>query len=504
MKKEDTCALLIGLMVLLLSGCAAPPAPEQLTGTWQGMVDLPNPGTRVELEIRHEESGDLGALFHFPDHGALKLSAKEFSIEGNHIKAATASGDPAFEGLYDREAGEIAGEVKIDEKTEALTFRLNHPDFRKFAVPRLTSDGKQQTEYAYQIPPSLDDGWDTGTVEDVGIDETKLRVFMTSVLAGTQGHVESVVVAKNGKLVIEEYFHGFTRDKPHTIQSITKSVTSLLFGIAMGRGMIKNLDTPAHIFFSDYSGTKWIDQQYDITLRHLLTMSAALDWNERAAYGTMANDNTAMNRSPDWIGYVLDRDLAATPGEMSVYCSGLTILLGGILKNTTTKYVDEFADETLFAELGITDYTWGAHADGTRHTGGGLRVRPRDMAKIGQLVLDKGKWRGKGIVNESWIEESTGSHLPLEEGRYKYSDTYGYQWWRDTYNVNDKTIEVIGGHGYGGQYLGVIPSLNMVVVLTAGEFVDMSERTFSYFRAVEAGILPAVGDGATRTAKGGP
>ena len=262
----------------------------------------------------------------------------------------------------------------------------------------------------------------------------------------------------------------------------------------MGRGLIKNVDTPVHIFFSDYSGTKWIDQQYDITLRNLLTMSAALEWNERAAYGTMANDNTAMNRSPDWIGYVLDRDLAATPGETSVYCSGLTILLGGILKNTTTKYVDKFADETLFMELGITDYTWGAHADGTRHTGGGLRVRPRDLAKIGQLVLDKGKWRGKGIVNESWIEESTESHLPLKEGRYKYSATYGYQWWRDTYNVNDKTVEVIGGHGYGGQYLGVIPSLNMVVVLTAGEFVDISERIFSYFRAVEEGILPAVGD----------
>ncbi|MDX1383047.1 MAG: serine hydrolase, partial [Thermoanaerobaculia bacterium] len=329
---------------------------------------------------------------------------------------------------------------------------------------------------------ALDDGWPTATAAEAGLDEGPLVALMQAVLAGDYPQVHSILVARGGRLAVEEYFYGYGRERLHTLQSCTKSVTSLLFGIALEEGLLKDLDAPVHGFFPGYAGRRWVDAAYDISLRHALTMSASLAWNESLPYTDPRNDNTAMNASADWIGYVLDRERAGAPGQKFAYTSGLSILLGGVLRQATGRYADEYAAETLFPALGIDSYRWFAAPDGTRHTGGGLSLRPRDFLKIGQLVLDGGAWNGRQVVPAAWIAESTSRQTG--EG-----DTpYGYQWWLGSFDAGGEAVEAIQALGYGGQILSIFPSLDLVVAFTAGDYAGDGARPRE---RLERYILPA-------------
>ncbi len=300
-----------------------------------------------------------------------------------------------------------------------------------------------------------------------------------------------MVIAKGGQLVLDEYFYGFTPDRPHSIQSITKSVTSLLVGIAHDQGAIESLDQRVASFFPEYAAKRWVDEDYPINLRHALTMSAAIDWNERVPYSNPENSNTAMNATGDWIGYVLDRPRAGEPGGSASYTSGLSILLGGVIRNATGQYVDELADETLFRQLDVAGYHWLGAPDGTRHTGGGLHITARNLAKMGQLVLNRGTWHGEQVVSAEWIDESTRCHLPLAGAEDDATVGYGYQWWHSNFTGPDETpVPHIAGYGYGGQYLLILPTLDAVVVFNAGEYGDTA--VFNPNRAMEEYLLPAM------------
>jgi CubicO group peptidase (beta-lactamase class C family) len=252
-----------------------------------------------------------------------------------------------------------------------------------------------------------------------------------------------------------------------------------VLGLAVDRGLIRGVHQPVYTLFPERRGYRWIDERYDITLYHVLTMTAALDWNETLPYTDPRNDNTAMNMSDDWVGYVLNKGVAGAHGEKYAYTSGLSILLGAIVKNATGLYVDEFAAEHLFEPLGITDYRWSAAPDGTRHTGGGLSLRPRDAAKIGAMMLNGGVWRGQQILSEEWARESTRQHTRL--GDYPY----GYQWHRHTFGAG---MESFCAAGYGGQWWFMFPALDLAVIFTAGAYGGDSKP----YEKVEKYILPAV------------
>jgi len=265
--------------------------------------------------------------------------------------------------------------------------------------------------------------------------------------------------------VLEEYFHFGSRNEIHQIQSVTKSVTSLVFGIAYDEGLIGDLERPVYDFFPNYSDSAWVKEAYPISLKHALMMSAGLDWREKGvSYTNPLNDAIRMNKSGDMYGYVLSRDIdqSKRPGEKFEYTSGLSILLGGVLLQETGMPIDKYAEQTLFKQLGIENYYWSSHADQV-HTGGGLSMRPRDLLKLGQLVLDSGCWNGKQVISESWIRESTKAHLTVEGSRKGRG--YGYQWWRDMFYVDQKGYPAIYASGYGWQLLWVIPDLEMVVLV---------------------------------------
>ena len=194
-------------------------------------------------------------------------------------------------------------------------------------------------------------------------------------------------------------------------------------------------------------------------------MTAGLDWNDRDYPDTDTRSTTqAMIRSDDWIRFVLEREAVEAPGSTFVYNNGLTMLLGAVIKTTTGLDADQFAKKYLFDPLGITDYSWQKLPDSTIVTAWGLKLRPRDMAKIGYMMLRDGKWRGKQIVSSSWAKESTSAQT---EGDVILGSGYGYQWWRGNTAANSRTIETFFAAGKGGQYIFVCPALELVTVFTS-------------------------------------
>jgi len=325
--------------------------------------------------------------------------------------------------------------------------------------------GLPQYSYEYQVPEQLDDGWQISSLDAEGVDSGKVNEMMGKILEGDIDNIHGIVVIKNGKLVLEEYFDGFDQETKHRIMSASKSVTSILIGMAIDRGMIKGVDTGVYEFFPEYEGTKWIDQQYAINLKQVLTMTAGLDWNDWQYPGYDPRDTTRqMTRSGDWLKFVLNRDIAEPAGEQFAYNNGLTMLLGGILKNTSGQNAINFAEKNLFTRLGISDYTWDTGSGGIANTAWGLSMKLRDMAKIGYLYLNRGKWKGKRIVSEEWVNESVKDHV---NQNVVLGSGYGYQWWCGKSDINEGVVETFYAAGHGGQYIFVCPALDCVTVITS-------------------------------------
>jgi len=477
----------------LAQGAAEPVEASALVGSWQGLFTLEGQEIRVEVEVSEDASGGLAGTVDFRDAAVMGVPLR-LEIQGRAI-TMSAGPRPLIEAQLSDDLRTMAGRLFVATigGWKDLVLEKDNEAFRRFAVPRLTDEGGGQREYVYQPPEQGEGGWSVSTLSAEGIDEKPIVALVESVLREEHGRPEAILIARNGKLVLEEYFYGFRRDRLHPIQSVTKNVVPLLFGIAKDRGLVSDLEQPVYSFFPDYKGKQWIDQEYPITLFHLLTMSAAVEWSDEGHEST-----NAMYRSGDWISYVLDLDRIGQPGETASYASGLSILLGDIVRRATGKSVSEFAEETLFAGLGVSRYRWRAALDGTQHTGGGLVLTAYDLAKIGQLVLDKGMWNGKRVISESWIEAVARKHLPVGEesvrasGGSRYSTGYGFHWWVQSYEVDGRSVDAMAGKGYGGQYLGVLPTLDTVIVLFNGEWGDPWERIFDYDSIVEKWILPAV------------
>jgi len=312
---------------------------------------------------------------------------------------------------------------------------------------------------------------------------------MLNILDGNIQDIHSVLIVKNGKLVLEDYFYGYARHKTHSMMSVTKSITSILIGIGKDQKKIPNIDKKIYEFFPSYKEISWDDLKNEIRLKHVLAMTAGLDWNDWDYPDTDPRSTTqAMIRSDDWIKFVLGRKAIDTPGKNFVYSNGLTMLLGEILRNTTSLYADKFAKEYLFDPLGISDFSWQKLPDGTIITAWGLKLKPRDMAKIGFMMLKDGKWQGRQIVSSTWVKESTKAHV---EEDILLGSGYGYQWWRGRTFINNKNIETFYAAGKGGQYIFVCPALDLVSVFTS-KYIDNPNGEFPPQIIMVNYIIPAM------------
>jgi CubicO group peptidase (beta-lactamase class C family) len=311
----------------------------------------------------------------------------------------------------------------------------------------------------------LADEWQTAAPESVGLHRGRLAQLTQKFEDGTFSMVRSLLIVKNKKLVYEKYFHGFHADRTHPVFSITKSISSALTGIAIDEKFIKDEHVKIKTFFSGIEDIDWDEKKSKITIQDVLTMTAGLEWNESLPYSDWGNTHRRMVRSSDWIKFVLNLPMEYEPGEVFDYNTGTSNLLAVILEKATGMKFDKFAKTYLLEPLGIKKHRWYRDPSNNPCTGGshgGIFLRPRDMAKIGLLFLEKGNWKGKSVISPAWVDASTG-----EQGVYK---NYGYLWWRSAAYANDKTYRFYSARGFGGQRITVIPGLDMVVVATSGYY----------------------------------
>lgn len=346
------------------------------------------------------------------------------------------------------------------------------------------------------LPVARDDGWAVASVKDDSTIDQEALCRMADGLSST-ANVHAVLVARGGKLVFERYFKGtdevpgriygsrvtnitFAADTLHNVKSVSKSVASLALGIAIDRGLIRSVNEPIFSFFPELSDLRSPEKDR-IQLVHALTMSMGLNWVEATPATGDDNDEVRMHMASDPCRYVLGLPATAQPGQEFFYNTGALTLVSAIVRKATGRPLDEFARATLFEPLGITGTEW-SRVKGDTDAGGGLRLRPRDMAKIGQLVLAGGRWDGRQIVSKDWIENSTTWKLKATDGQ-----SYGYLWWG-----GGRKFPWIGALGRGGQSIRIVPSLDLVVAVTAGYYQDYSPQAFQVQYGIFRDVLRAI------------
>lgn len=328
------------------------------------------------------------------------------------------------------------------------------------------------------------EAWPTATPEAQGLDAAVLSRLDDELRAGEHGFVDGLLVIRNGLVVHEasftrdydtpfkkitqppgpynyydpEWHPYYRRGRLHTLQSVSKSVTSALIGIAIRRGEIPGVGVRVLPYFDGFPIKNLDDRKKAITLEDLLTMRSGLEWDEWSTdYTSPANSCSVMEGLDDWVGYVLDRPMAHRPGEVFTYSSGVTMLLVHILQAATGKDAEDYAREHLFGPLGIREHYWKRTPKGIPDAEGGLYFTASDLARIGYLYLHGGVWDGRRILPDDWVARSI-SPIVAATSTGIEGFGYGYQWWagRQSYAAS----------GYGGQRLFVVPGRNLIAVYT--------------------------------------
>jgi CubicO group peptidase (beta-lactamase class C family) len=293
--------------------------------------------------------------------------------------------------------------------------------------------------------------WPQSAPEDQGMDSAELAAMLGWIEDRNTG-IRSVTVVRHGTVVLDAYISPFTSSDRHEIRSCTKSVLSMLVGIAIDRGDLPGLDTPILDFFPGYEGADQETGKHALTLEHLLTMSAGLKTEDSYLYGWVGLRK--MRASRDWAQYVLDLPLEVEPGTRFEYSNCVSQLMAIILQEATGRSLADYADEHLFEPIGIVDYTWEGSRAGDSWGFAGLGLHPLDFARLGYLYLRGGEWDGVQIVPAEWVANSTASQIVAGT----LADGYGYQWWVDG--------DMFMMQGHGGQLVAVAPAHDLVVVFT--------------------------------------
>lgn len=338
-----------------------------------------------------------------------------------------------------------------------------------FLILALSTLSYGQETYTYSQPLDLGDGWKTNNLQSQQIDSTLLYSFFNQFI-NEKTKVHSILLVNDGELIIEEYFDGYSVGKQHDLRSVTKSIRSLLVGIAIDQGFIEDINDPVSKYLIDLAPKKNLDERKEqISIKHLLTMSSGLDCNDWDKKSKGQEDK--VYKKKDWLQYTLDLPVINDPGTVSHYCSMGSILVAEIISQTSNMDVTEFAEEYLFKPLGISNVSWG-HTSKKEVISSGKRLymTPRDMAKIGLLILNEGTWNGTRIVSEQWIQESTTPKTKIT------GIDYGYFWWNIPSQVNEQILSSKTATGNGGQYIMVIPELDMVAVFTGGAYNSQEDK----------------------------
>lgn len=421
----------IASVILALSSCGSEePAPvgDIYTGVWAG-----NAGEDTFIFQFSESDSDVPGIIHCLRDGKKYSEMPMTTVTWNPpvVEAYMSATDITY-------SGELQGEV-ITGRIGDLPMNLEITEAS--SVPGLLP---VNGVYSYSVPGTLADGFSSDEFPAV-----TAEALVNRISSGDAGIVHSILVWSEGKLVFEEYFHGYTVDDLHRTMSVSKSISSLLVGIALDQEAITSVSVPMNSFFEDFPE--------EANLEHLLTMSLGLGWTDQEA--EMIHDT-----GEQFFTSISRKELTGVPGEQFRYVNADVNLLSGILHQATGQYPDQFAEEHLFEPLGISEYDWSyGETGGHRLMDGSLHLRPRDMLKIGVMVLQNGEWNGETIVSSEWITASAEPMLHADE-----LFDYGYLWWLTSIPQDGCEMKVILASGWGSQFIAVIPEADIVIVTTGG------------------------------------
>ena len=361
--------------------------------------------------------------------------------------------------------------------------------------------------WSYHQPKQVNDGWETASLESVGLDSTLLISLMNN-LNSTENHlIHGIIIIKNNRLVFEEYFKGlthptwgetpvtFNRKRMHVLSSVAKSITATLVGIAIEKGFIPSVDAKVFDFYPELADLN-IGQKQEITLRHLLTMSSGLGWDEQSFPLTdPRNDLTkfisiALHSNDDLARFILEMEMTATPGKVFNYSGGNYNLLGDIIQRASGIRLDEFAKDYLFEPLSVQESWWWLLRPDFVYASGDLALRLRDLAKVGQLFLQHGVWNGAQIIPEEWITLSSTPVFLFSPPDWSLSyghRGYSFGWWPSLESYGEGAF---AASGWGGQTLAILPEHDMVIVITGGYYWDAPYLT--YHQIINQYILPSI------------
>jgi CubicO group peptidase (beta-lactamase class C family) len=341
--------------------------------------------------------------------------------------------------------------------------------------------------------------WPLSTPAALGLNRAVLDSIDSEIRAGRYGHVDRMLVIRHGRIAVDaSYAHAYDRiygdsakvasplnahdpagpynyynpwwhptyrrGDLHSLQSVTKTVTSVIIGAAIARGDFPSIDTAVLRFFDSSTVANVDDRKRRLTIRHLLTMTGGLDWNESLPYIDPNNSASGMEASPDWVRFTIDRPMMREPGTQWNYSSGESALLAHVFRQATGTDVEEYAARNLFAPLGIERWFWKRTPSGSADTEGGLYLEARDLARIWQLMLQDGVWNGRRVLSHEWVQASVAPQVAVGSG--PNAPRYGYLWWLYHDPINSAKY-VWSGSGFGGQFPMAFPTLDMVVVFNA-------------------------------------
>jgi len=444
---------------------------------WRGQVVPLEDEFTLFLVASPGEHGTVQAFLRNPDRNVgVFLVAERLEQQGDSVKLVGHFRNDTVEQVL------ASGTFRPGSDGSEDSLSLYFPRARAtFDFSRIDDDpashfyarGKDPGEYRYCRPPTDDDGWPTGTLQEAGISEASVRKLIEAVVdpPATSVHdldIHGILIARRGKLVLEEYFHGFHRETPHDTRSASKSLTATLVGAVIAHGAALSASTPVYrAIYGDDLPPGLEPRKKAMTVENLLRMASGYFCDDRNP-SAPGNEDVLQSQTadPDWYHYTLNLPMDSVPGEQPVYCSANANLLGDVLSRTTGKQLPEVFQERIADPLQIKRYYLVLGPDDVPYMAGGSYWLPRDFMKLGQVMLNGGTWNGKRIVSWEWAHRAT---APLENLRKLQ---YGYLWWSIAYPYRGKTVRAFFAGGNGGQLVMGIPDLDLLVAFYAGNYSD--------------------------------
>ncbi|WP_291720838.1 serine hydrolase domain-containing protein [Bernardetia sp.] len=349
----------------------------------------------------------------------------------------------------------------ISYKTNGETFKLIDKEFEKVEMFPRRSLFQNPNEYSYQPPQQKNDGLLTGVLKDEFTNPEPIINMVKKTIKGDFEDVHSILIYKNNKLVLEEYFYGYDENTPHQLRSASKPIIGGILGITIDKGFIKSEKEKLLPFFKEkYQNIQNMDERKkEITIENFLTYRHGMDCQNNNPESK--GHELKMMESEDWVKYTLDLPIVQNPGKSSSYCTGCALTLGSLVEVTTNEKIEDFAKKYFYEPMEITNYKWTFEPNPTSSkTFSQMYITPRDLIKIAKMYKDNGKWNGKQILSKEWIDKS----FEMEKG------DYGYLWEHKYFIVDGKQYNSYLASGNGGQKINIWPELDMITVFTGGNY----------------------------------